>query len=214
MPRLNLIISNKPSQLNKKIIKFFDRNLLNLNKAGLVFEFEVASLAKIKTYKNRGVTNYPVLITEDDEHVIGVEKIISVLKEMVMDFNRKLQSKQQSKTTDDEVEDFWSDVLGNPTVNDAGQIETKSDSDDESDDNSDMQRKLNEAYESRNTELKSTSKAKNNAVRSVKGTTSRPQEKSSLSETPRETMQKMKKSGDGGLDDELMANFFENQGLG
>lgn len=43
---IQLIFSNKPSMLNKKLIKFFNLNLASLNQASLVFDFEVAQPEK------------------------------------------------------------------------------------------------------------------------------------------------------------------------
>jgi hypothetical protein len=56
---LVIIFSNKPSPLNKKLIKFFQINLINLNKASLVFDFEVAHPKDINKYVNKGIKNYP-----------------------------------------------------------------------------------------------------------------------------------------------------------
>ena len=59
---INLIFSNKASPLNKKLIKFFGLNLNSLNKAKLIFNFEVAHPEKIDEYTSRGITSYPMLI--------------------------------------------------------------------------------------------------------------------------------------------------------
>lgn len=205
----NLVVSNKPSPLNKKLIKFFDLNLLNLNKAALVFDFEVAHPSNIKSYKERNLTNFPVLVIPNQENVVGVEKIIDHLKRLVMAHNKKVKN----KTTDDQVDDYWKQTLGNTKVNEAGQISPESDSDDEDGASANLQHKIQEAFEQRNSESKPANKPKNNVVRPVKGNSSAQQvtSKASLTETPAETLSNMRKAGGNAMDDELMAKFFENQ---
>ncbi len=207
---LDLIVSNKPSQLNKKLIKFFDLNLLSLNKASLVFDFEVATPENAADYKARDITNFPVLATPTGENVVGVEKIINHLKKMVMAHNKRVKS----KTTDDQVDDYWKQTLGNVKVNDAGVLTPEDDSDDDEDEaGNNLQHRIQEAFEHRNSEIKSPGKPKNNVVRPVKGNSAAQKvtSKSSLTETPAETLSKMSKSKGNSMDDELMAKFFENQ---
>ena len=67
---LVVIFSNKPSPLNKKLVKFFQINLINLNKASLIFNFEVADPKDINKYISKGVKNYPVLI-DNDKKITG-----------------------------------------------------------------------------------------------------------------------------------------------
>jgi hypothetical protein len=46
--KFDIIFSNKASSLNKKLIKFFQINLLSLNKSSLVFDFDVAHPKEMK----------------------------------------------------------------------------------------------------------------------------------------------------------------------
>ena len=62
---VQIILSNKPSVLNKKLIKFFNLNLTSLNQASLVFDFEVAHPEKAEQFVSRGITNYPILINKN-----------------------------------------------------------------------------------------------------------------------------------------------------
>lgn len=207
---INLVVSNKPSLLNKKLIKFFDLNLKNLNQANIIFDFEVAHPKNADEYKGRGITNYPVLVTDTQEMVIGVEKIMIHLEKMVNAHHARIA---QKKTTGATVDDFWKQTLGNTKVNDAGQLEPESDSDDEDMNRQDnMQHRIKEAFEQRETVNSSMSKPKNNVVRPVKGSAPpKSDNNSSLSETPAETLANMQTSGGNSMDDALMAKFFENQ---
>ena len=80
---VNVIFSNKSSILNKKLIKFFQINLLSLNKASIVFEFEIATPKDMNLYTKRGIKNYPVLIDKLTK-VTGVEKIIEYLRHIFL----------------------------------------------------------------------------------------------------------------------------------
>lgn len=204
---LNLVLSNKPSSLNKKLIKFFQLNLLSLNKASLIFQFEVAHPDNSNKYVSRGIKNYPVLI-HDKTNIVGVEKIIEYLKVHVQKHNTKVLS----KTDTDHIDDFWKQTLGNVKVNEAGQL----DDDDDNDDSNDLHKKIQQAFQERNdsTELNKTPKnsRQNNVQQSpVNIPRSNTINNSNDSdESPSSTLKNMN-SKSGNMDDDLMAKFFENQ---
>lgn len=229
---MNLIVSNKPSPLNKKLIKFFNNNLLNLNKADLIFEFEVAHPKDASSYKKRGITSYPVLI-DGEQDIIGVDKIVEYLKKKVSDYNKERsirQNKKANKTESDQLNDYWKQTLGSVEVDDSGKLKPESDSDEE-DPNANVQRKIQAAFAERNNATEPMSK-KNKTRRPVRdnkaasriraakpsnsSNASKPSNSANSDDTKMpsitHTLSNMKKSGDSNTDDALMAQFFENQG--
>jgi hypothetical protein len=209
----NVIFSNKSSKLNKKLIKFFQVNLLSLNKVSLVFEFEVAHPNEIDAYVKRGIKNYPVLL-DGKTSVTGVEKIINYLKIMVKRHNTKILS----KTDDDQLDEYWRNTIGKIEVDEAGNVKPLDDDDDDEDLNGgggdNLHHRIQEAFEQRNSDMSEPSSFKNTRNKPNKSNISRRNDESE--DKPSKTMKEMKTgSGRGGSeadkDDELMAKFFENQ---
>ena len=73
---MELIFSNKPSVLNKKLIKFFQLNLFNLNKASLVFKFDVAHPNDSGKFAKRKKKNFRVL-KKDTKNIVGENDILA-----------------------------------------------------------------------------------------------------------------------------------------
>lgn len=212
---IQLIFSNKPSMLNKKLIKFFNLNLASLNQASLVFDFEVAQPEKAEHFVSRGITDYPVLINKDIK-VTGVEKIISYLKQNVDKHNEKIIN----KTDADYLDDFWKQTMGNVKINETGQIEGD---DEEEDDKSDISGKIQKAFQERNdtTEFDTSKKIPNrNSTlvnssslhnNNIKHKFTDINSNSNKDDSPVVSLKNMSKSGNSIADDDLMAKFFENQ---
>lgn len=210
---LNVVFSNKSSALNKKLIKFFHLNLLSLNQAMLVFQFEVAHPEDMEKYAARGIKNYPVLINNTTS-VTGVEKIITYLKLHVKKYNDKIINKSDT----DRVDDFWKQTLGSIKIDDSGKIQDNDNNDDDNDDSDNLHKKIQEAFASRNEQTEHIPK-QTHRPNNVQGSSSinkynnvKPMGSSSaiVDESPASTLKNMK-SGKGSMDDELMAKFFENQ---
>ena len=205
---IRLIFSNKSSALNKKLIKFFQINLLSLNKANLVFEFIVAHPEDSKKYISQGIKNFPYML-HNSTSVTGTEKIISYLKLQVNNYNKKIVN----KTDDERVDEFWKSTLGNVKIDESGNIQD--DDDDEDDD--DIQKKISTAFQERHNSTEKVNGPKQSMRKNnlSQGSTSlqhnKPQNNNSSDETPAETLKNMKSSGGSSMDDELMAKFFENQ---
>ena len=201
---LNIVFSNKSSPLNKKLIKFFQINLLSLNKASLVFEFEVAHPSEIDSYVKRGIKNYPVLVDKQTS-VTGVEKIIQYLKICVKRHNNKVLS----KTDGEKLDDFWKQTIGDIEVDESGNI--KPDDDEGSTDAGDnLHHRIQEAFEQRNTETAKPGSLKSSA-RSSQGNTQLSRGNNLSDDSPAKTLSNMKSEGNANMDDVLMAKFFENQ---
>jgi hypothetical protein len=203
---LRLIFSNKGSALNRKLIKFFQINLLSLNKANIIFEFEVAHPKDTKKFISEGIKNFPYMI-HNSTSVTGTEKIINYLKLQVNAHNKKIVN----KSDDERVDEFWKSTLGNVHVDEAGVLQ--GDDDDEGDD--DMQKKISQAFQDRHTTSEKATGGKppareNNLSKGSTNVQSRQPKGASLAdESPATTLKNMK--GGSSMDDELMAKFFENQ---
>ena len=212
----NLIVSNKPSPLNKKLIKFLNINLLSLNKASISFDFEIAHPNRADSYTKRGITQYPVLI-QNETSIVGVEKIIQYLKSLVVKHNTKIIN----KTDSDRVDDFWKQTIGKIEMDENGKIKPETDGDDNSSEN--LQHKIQAVFEKRSESFKPGNPGKpgrlpqqrtqthNNArPNNIASNNAKPSNKNG-EETPAQTIANMKKNGNSSIDDDLMAKFFENQ---
>jgi hypothetical protein len=208
---INLILSNKPSVLNKKLIKFFNLNLSSLNKASLIFDFEIAYPDQIEKYISRGITNYPILINKTTK-VIGVEKIIQYLKQTVDTYNKKIIN----KTDNDYLDDFWKQTMGSVKINESGQI----DEEDDEDETPDISKKIQKAFQERNDTTdfdqskkpgskNPTSSSHSNNIK--QGYTNINNNSSIADESPVASLKNMGGGGKDMGDDDLMAKFFENQ---
>ena len=193
---VNLIVSNKPSEINKKIIKFIQLNIVNLNKANIIFKCEIATTENMEEFANRDIINFPVLIHEKNK-IIGVEKIIAYLKMLVTKFNSNIKKKSET----DQLNDYWLDTIkmkkdsnGNNKEDDA-----------EYDPSADIQRKLQKALESKETYTKPQKMGapKPNLT-----------EKEISKNTLSSNRERQVSAITGDMDDILMKKFFENQGCG
>jgi hypothetical protein len=225
---LTLIISNKPSDLNKKLIKFFKLNLESLNKIALVFNFEVANPKDASKYSKRGITAFPILIIPSGpSDIIGVEKIIQFLHNKVKEHNNRIAN----KTDDDKVDDFWKKTMGDIKVDDSGKLKPDDDDDEDTNISSNLQHKMQEAFEQRNINTESIS---NKSTKSAKSTNSNKPTKTKSQSEPNTRNNNLVSSSNNDTqmtsisatiknmpknknttsnDDELMAKFYENQGL-
>ena len=194
---IQVVFSNKPSALNKKLINFFSLNLFNLNKTTLVFKFEVAHPDDVKKYINRGITNYPVMIHPNGSKTVGVEKIISELKGSVQQYNKRVNS----KTDKEKLDDYWRQTLGDVTIDSSGKPKSNENEDENEDE--DISKKVQAAFSQRNVD---STVGKGPPKKETRSTTHRPN--NLIEQTPAETIKSM---GTGDMDDVLMTKFFENQ---
>lgn len=198
---VRVIFSDKPSEINIRLIKFFNLNLLNLLKTNLIFTFDVASVKEADEYKSKGIIEFPVLL-RNSLRVSGSDKIMKYLGLHVKKHNTKIKN----KSDDDHVQDFWKETLGNVKLDDSGNIIDQDDDDEETDLGQNLQHKIQEAFEQR--EHYGDSKTPATTTPSIRKVGGR---KKSGDESPSETIERMAKSGKANRDDLLMAKFFENQ---
>jgi len=202
---VELILSNKPSKINKKMIEFLNANLYNINKAKIKLNFQVANSENKEYYYKRNITNFPVLI-HGNNNIVGIEKIMNHLKSTVIKYNKNILN----KSDDDRVRDFWKETMGNCKKDENGVFKFDDAEEDESKTERDLQHKIQKAFEQRN----NPDGVKPQLTTSEKMASSNLSRKSELSranntdETPSQTLKNM---GSGDIDDNLMAKFFENQ---
>ena len=208
--KLTVIFSNKPSALNKKLIKFFHINLLNLNKVSILFDFEVAHPEDIDSYVKRGIKQYPILLNGDN-NVVGVENIIEYLKSHIKKHNTKILN----KTDTDRLDDFWKQTLGKIEVDDSGKLKPESDDDCDDSTGENLHHRIQEVFEKRNKEtIKPQRPGSNNNINSVKtksfdNSNNKSHKNNIKDDSPMKTLAKMKNNGNS-MDDALMEKFFEN----
>lgn len=204
--KVSIIFSNRPSVINKKLLKFCELNLLNFNKANIVFDFEVATPDNAHEYKKRGMTNFPVLLRGEDS-VAGSEKIMQYLRQVVKKYNNRILNKSET----DKLNDFWNQTIGKIEVDDSGNVTMPDDDDDEPNAADDLHHKIQQAFEARSAVSEVGSSKKKLARVPQQTVMSRPQRGNNLNESPVETIKNMQSGGKSHMDDVLMAKFFENQ---
>jgi hypothetical protein len=203
---INIVFSNKSSVLNKKLIKFFQINLLSLNKASFVFDFEVAHPKDLESFVKRGIKNYPVLI-DNQTNITGVEKIIQYIKSCVDKHNSKLVR----KTDGERLDDFWKQTIGNMEVDDAGNLKQEDDDDDGNDAGDNLHHRIQEAFEQRNAETTKPGNLKKSPRLGQENTKLSRTNNVGSDDSPVSTLTNMSSKGNPNMDDVLMAKFFENQ---
>jgi hypothetical protein len=202
---VDLILSNKPSKINKKMIEFLNANLYNINKANIKLNFQVADAENKEYYYKKNITNFPVLV-HGGNNIVGIEKIMNHLKMTVIKYNKTILN----KSDDDKVRDFWKETMGNCKKDENGVFKFDDEVDESVNEERDLQHKIQKAFEKRN----NSDESKPSMSSDEKSASSNLSRKSELSrgnnmdETPSQTLKNM---GSGDIDDNLMAKFFENQ---
>ena len=205
--KVNLILSNKSSTINKKLINFFNVNLLNFNKANIIFDFEVAHPEDMDKYVERGIKNYPILI-HNENSVTGSLNIVDYLKSVVTIHNKKILNKSENEKLDD----FWKQTIGKIELDASGNVKPLDDDNDDDDASSDIQHRIQNAFEERSVSTDFGKLSDKKRPPSRHQSTSKPKKRSNnLDESPSDTLKNMQSSGKRNMDDELMSKFFENQ---
>lgn len=200
---IKVIFSNKPSELNMKLIKFFQLNLMTLNKTSLIFDFETVSVNNIELYQKKGIDNFPTII-HNSNRITGSDKIISYLTQYVNRYNSKILN----KTDDEQINDFWKKTIGNVKIDKkSGKMESTDDDDENG--NNDLQKKIQEAFQMRNVKSEQSQHNNINKKTIIQQPINKDKiDQKSLDEKPSDTLKNLKS---GNIDDDLMARFFENQ---
>jgi hypothetical protein len=76
------VLLKQSSKLNKKIIEFFKRNLLSLNKSGYTFEWISVDEEEIDFYAEQDIDKFPSIII-DDNVIAGVSNITTTLQNFI-----------------------------------------------------------------------------------------------------------------------------------
>jgi hypothetical protein len=102
----SLYISNKPSALNKDLIRYLDSNLKSIVGMGIYITFFVAGPDDADHYAQQGITNFPTLTHNSSKHV-GVDKIKAFFNSQHTNFKKM----QAARTEKDDIDDYWNNIL-------------------------------------------------------------------------------------------------------
>lgn len=97
---IKILLLNKPSKLNKRLLKFFNDNLELLNKRKAFFKWITVYESEIAEYEEQNITEFPVMISQR-ETIYGVNKIINALENII--YNRETFVKNEG----DVVRDYF-----------------------------------------------------------------------------------------------------------
>lgn len=105
---LDLYLSNKPSDLNKDIIFYFNHNLESIVRLGLYINFIVAEPKDASKYTSKGIVNFPTMIFKSKNiKKVGFEEIKDFFKEY-----KRLKKKNMNEKTDrDDINNYWQNIL-------------------------------------------------------------------------------------------------------
>lgn len=77
-----LLLLNKKSKANQRLIKFLKRNLDLLNSKNIIFEWVVVYDDEIDYYDEQNINEFPLLIY-NKQHIVGVNSIIDFLHKII-----------------------------------------------------------------------------------------------------------------------------------
>ena len=92
------VLLKQSSKLNKKVIEFFKRNLVDLNRAGYVFEWISVNEDEVDFYAEQDIDKFPSLVTDDDTVIAGVSDITSTLKNFIKPTDNVPQNRRANNT--------------------------------------------------------------------------------------------------------------------
>lgn len=206
MVNYSIILTNKNSDINVKLINFFKKNLFEFNKASITFDFEIVDANNMDKYLKKGIKNFPVIMVKNAP-MVGLANIATFLQKQIVLYNKKISN----KSDDEKIDDFWKKTIGNIKPDKFGKIDNNDD-DDNTDPSVELQKKLQNAFKERSgldSNQKELIKKRSNTNFSRKES-SKEIGKTVLkkNDSPANTLKTMKSRT---ADDELMAKFFENQ---
>jgi hypothetical protein len=136
-----VILNNTPSQFNKDLTDFLERNLKPIiYRAMIKFKFVVAHENDLPKLRNNGIKRLPVMIIDGKQYT-SVPLIIEELQKRV----RNSKNVAAPKTEDEILADHFKHTLGDIKHDRDGKIDTSSFNDDEEDDHAAMGAKLTDA---------------------------------------------------------------------
>lgn len=214
----SLYFSNRPSNINRDLIQYMQTNLKAMCRMGIRINFVVVSPDQAEMYTQKNIVNFPTLVHGQSRYV-GLDKI----KGFFGACNQNFKKSRSVRTTDDDITDYWSGIIAEGDEecdNEADEIKSQAQQAIQ-----DRQTKLSSQGPSRKTP---TGPAPNRSAPN-KPSTPAPSRKAPTqgSAAPRnsngsrtaniepsavEVLKSMNDpADDGGMDDKLMAKFFENQ---
>lgn len=211
----SLYLSNKPSQLNKDLIRYVGTNLKSIVSMGFSITFIVAHPDKAESYTKRGIINFPTLVHSGSQYV-GVDKI----KDFFNAFYQARKKQRESRTEKDDITDYWSNILAKGDEDEGGDDEGEA-----------MKNKAQQAVQDRQEKIsqRKPKPGSNKPPQAEPRRSGPPQMTQSTKKSPPPkmvgssrksnidpgTVEVLKGMNDAGgeeaMDDKLMAKFFENQ---
>jgi len=123
------ILLKDESKLTEKLVDYFDKYLLHLNKQGFKFEWVVVTDEEEELYGDEGIEKFPTLLI-NDENISGVSAIIKTLmnmmkfgadaKEPAMQPRARPQpaATEVLKQNDESIRDYFLNSINNTAEND------------------------------------------------------------------------------------------------
>lgn len=237
---IQIILTNKPSQINKKLLKFLNNNLEALNTNNLIFEWIIVYPEEMKQYKEQNITKFPVLIPvggmdNPDSYQEGLNSIFDFIKSQLISQNeRNIKKMGKNENGEYDINNYLLEQM---------KEEDDDDIDEEKEFASTIQQKCAELYKARdpagqhtksmsNPEIsekiaKAASKqngfgfSNQNIAKPIQKRKTKGSRKDNIKTTehgetnggglsPQEILRKSKR-GPADMDDDLMDNFWENQ---
>jgi DNA-binding phage protein len=111
---VDIIMADKPSALNKKLIRYFNNSLFTLNKINLKFNFVLVKTTDKKFMRDNDIESFPTIIHNHIKKT-GANTIIDHLNK----YHSTFQKKTALRTPDDDVADYLNKVLSEGDENES-----------------------------------------------------------------------------------------------
>jgi hypothetical protein len=136
---LHILLTNKVSSNNRKLLEFFENCLDELVQSGQVFKWTIVYPEEREEYREQGIDKFPVLLL-DDEQVIGADNIIDYIMPEPEEDIAPSKKVGQNENGEYDVHKYMTDELQLPK-NDDGKF-INNGVDDEEDENDKFSRTL------------------------------------------------------------------------
>jgi hypothetical protein len=104
------VLLKQSSKLNKKIIDFFKRNLVELNRSGYIFEWILVNEEEIDFYAEQDIDKFPSIVIDNDV-IAGISNITSTLKNFIKPKHnvqvRQVNNLPPKVNTESDLKDFF-----------------------------------------------------------------------------------------------------------
>lgn len=101
--KIEIILTNKNSSINKKLISYFDQNLSTFIKNGIIFDWKTAKPEEKDEYLEQGIDEFPVAIY-NNKYKFGLTPIMDFLEDMA---SKNKIKKKTSFMGNQDLDDFY-----------------------------------------------------------------------------------------------------------